>query len=333
VAPLLTDLLQAVRFLDFSAVSTGRRKMPDANHNDLHGNGAGPSHAYFNSLQPTTTAIQTGLAALGFLLALRFCFIRGYLWQRQPRQSHWKFTNEKASPIVSWERYHTTYSGDVASMKSNTTRLSSEVDSSQGDSPSRALLFSRPADGGNHRQVQFLTRLPPAPPLTPPELSSTIFSAGNKRNTDIGSFINQPNPDYLSVSEPEAVPSITTPVPRRRPYDVTQPISIPTPQVSSLSANEASSPEQVFAPSSYPPSSPLLPPPPPGDEGIATEDDIARYNVDVKGEIISVLDEGGAGWSRHTRVYGGGACLACAASGGGHEGGFYGATVTPEEMR
>lgn len=333
MAPLLTDSLQPVRVVLVSTVSTRRRKMPGANHNDLHGNRVWPSYTYFNILQPTTTAIQTGLAALGFLLVLRFCFRRGYLWLRQPEQSHWKFANEKSSPVVSWERYHTTYSGDVASMKSNTTRVSSEIDSPQGNSPSRALLFSRPAEGGNHRQVQFLTRMPPAPPLTPPELSSTIFSASGQQSTDIGSFIDQPNPDYLSVSEPEPMSSITTPAPRRSSYDVTQPISIPTPQESSLSVREASSPEQATSPSSYPPSSPLLPPPPPGDERMATEDDRPRHNVDVKGEIISVLDEGGTGWSRHTRVYGGGACLACAASGDGHEGGFYGATVTPEEMR
>lgn len=51
--------------------------------------------------------------------------------------------------------------------------------------------------------------------------------------------------------------------------------------------------------------------------------------VDVHGQMISVTDDSGAGWKRHTRVYGGGVCLACAASGGG--GGFYGASVRPED--
>jgi hypothetical protein len=41
-----------------------------------------------------------------------------------------------------------------------------------------------------------------------------------------------------------------------------------------------------------------------------------RRRVDVQGEIIASLDADGAGWKRHTRVYGGGVCLACAAAGG-----------------
>jgi len=53
--------------------------------------------------------------------------------------------------------------------------------------------------------------------------------------------------------------------------------------------------------------------------------------IKVQGEIISVTDGHGAGWQRHTRVYGGGVCLACAAS--GREGGFYGDNVHPEEKR
>jgi hypothetical protein len=57
-----------------------------------------------------------------------------------------------------------------------------------------------------------------------------------------------------------------------------------------------------------------------------------RRQVDVQGEIISAIDGSGSGWKRHTRVYGGGVCLACAASGSGEghgsgHGGVYGENV------
>lgn len=45
------------------------------------------------------------------------------------------------------------------------------------------------------------------------------------------------------------------------------------------------------------------------------------------------MDDSGAGWKRHTRVYGGGVCLACLASGGNHGGGFYGENVPLDQRR
>lgn len=96
----------------------------------------------------------------------------------------------------------------------------------------------------------------------------------------------------------------------------------------------------TFSPSSYPPSSPLLPPAPPtvsgtlGTGASAAAERGDRTEIDMHGQVVSVLDDEGAGWTRHTRVYGGGVCLACKAAGREHgDGGFYGATVTPEEMR
>jgi hypothetical protein len=98
---------------------------------------------------------------------------------------------------------------------------------------------------------------------------------------------------------------------------------------------------ETFSPSSYPSTSPLLPPPPPSHEfpyeyqfvggpgGPGIE--LSVEEVDLHGEIISVLDDASHGWKRHTRVYGGGVCLACAAAGG--EGGFYGDKVPMEDRR
>lgn len=104
-----------------------------------------------------------------------------------------------------------------------------------------------------------------------------------------------------------------------------------------------------FVPSSYPPMSPLLPPPPPTSATMGHGDPAAipyyeqlveigpdgttrpAAMVGVQGEILSVVDDQGTGWKRHTRVYGGGVCLACVAAGQSNHGGFYGATVRPEE--
>lgn len=59
--------------------------------------------------------------------------------------------------------------------------------------------------------------------------------------------------------------------------------------------------------------------------------------VGVTGEILSLLDDTtGQGWTRHTRVYGGGVCLACLAaesSGDGGDGGEYGDSVPMEDRR
>ncbi|KFA77270.1 hypothetical protein S40288_01294 [Stachybotrys chartarum IBT 40288] len=191
------------------------------------------------------------------------------------------------------------------------------------------VAWKRTAGDGLPRQL--MSRPPPAPPLTPPELSTAVFTFED-RPRHHESFLQQPNPDYLSSTSTSLSQSgsASPPTPRRRSYNKTLPIGIPTPQSSTISDIEPA--DLTFSPSSFPPTSPCLPPAPPGMTG--PDDDVkAQQEIDVRGEIISVLDGDGAGWTRHTRVYGGGVCLACAASGGDHGGGFYGATVSPEEMR
>lgn len=113
-------------------------------------------------------------------------------------------------------------------------------------------------------------------------------------------------------------------------------------------------PGHTSIPSSYPSTSPLLPPPPPTMDhdfdlaeimfpGAGAVDGGLRVvhaghihgqsegeSNDVHGDAIGVPDDSGTGWKRHTRVYDGGVCLACAAAGGG---GFYGARVRPEDKR
>lgn len=137
------------------------------------------------------------------------------------------------------------------------------------------------------------------------------------------SFFHQPNPDYTLSPSPGSMSTAlphdqdSPSIPRRRSYTKVLPLG---PAHSDSEHGEAS-----FPPSSFPSSSPILPLAP--HESL----DSSHREIDVKGEIISVMDDSGAGWKRHTRVYGGGVCLACLAS--GSQGGFYGDNVPPEHRR
>lgn len=106
----------------------------------------------------------------------------------------------------------------------------------------------------------------------------------------------------------------------------------------------------LTSPSSYPSTSPLLPPPPPvaaddfdpavimfpgpgaADGGIRVvpPQGLGRGEpAHFHGDATAAFENAGDDWKRHTRVYGGGVCLACAGRGGG----FYGARVRPEDRR
>ncbi|KAM0809204.1 hypothetical protein AB5N19_09547 [Seiridium cardinale] len=174
-------------------------------------------------------------------------------------------------------------------------------------------------------------RPPLPPPLTPPTLSTKTLSLEDRRLSsalsmtgDLDSnFFSQPNPDYTSSSSSSSAvtqPHDSPATPKRRSYTKTLPLGPPQP----VSWLEEDGSVTAFSPSSFPSSSPTLP--------MAPHNSFHDHAIDVKGEIISVLDDSGAGWKRHTRVYGGGVCLACMASADG-EGGFYGDRVRPEEKR
>ncbi|KXX76610.1 hypothetical protein MMYC01_208446 [Madurella mycetomatis] len=197
-------------------------------------------------------------------------------------------------------------------------------------------------------------RPPPPPPLTPPNLDGSVYPFQDRRPSDAvsvppeldTSFIHQPNPEYsgssTSTDMPSSSPQGATAIPRRRSYTKSVPISIPMPATAhTFSSTATVTSGATFSPSSYPPTSPLLPPPPPGHDAPPEYQFVggpggpgvllSQEEIDVQGEIISVTDHAGHGWKRHTRVYGGGVCLACMAA--GEEGGFYGATVPLEDRR
>ena len=178
--------------------------------------------------------------------------------------------------------------------------------------------------GGVSRRSHIMMRPPPPPPLTPPAPSQAAVFA--PEHGALGaSLIHQPNPDYLSPTASSSfLPEDSPPGPSRRSFSKALPLAIPAPPPLQArnSDSSASSDETHFSPRSFPSPTPFLPPPPPAfDEN--------GKSMDVQGEVISVTDGFGAGWTRHTRVYGGGVCLACAASGG--EGGFYGPTALRSE--
>ncbi len=206
----------------------------------------------------------------------------------------------------------------------------------------------------DHTHHGHFSRPPLLPPLTPPALRSATFPFQDRRPSYAVSippeldtnFFHQPNPDYIGDSTSADVycssPQSATAAPRRRSYTRSVPIGIPVPTTTSASSStETMTSGETFSPSSYPSTSPLLPPPPPGQEfpyeyqfvggpggpGIP----LSVEEIDLHGEIISVMDDAGHGWKRHTRVYGGGVCLACAAA--GSEGGFYGDKVPLEDRR
>ncbi|KFG83520.1 hypothetical protein MANI_016272 [Metarhizium anisopliae] len=294
---------------------------------------------YLKAQQPTWDRIRNGLAIFAVFVIVRFLLQRLYALTRGGTRLSSQSGSRDASPAPAhlqdsrrpaWHlNEKATSSGFLDKMKDK-----GAVTRDGHDTAAKTKLTIDPnwSLGAEALPRQFISRLPPAPPLTPPELSSAVFNIAPGQPHAVDNFMRQPNPDYMSstssVIPPSDADSPTTP--RRRSYHRTLPIGIPTPQQSFKSDVDCAN--SSFSPSSYPPTSPLLPPPPPG-VAEALGDGQAQRQVKIQGEIISVLDNEGAGWTRHTRVYGGGVCLACAASGGEHAGGFYGATVTPEEMR
>lgn len=227
---------------------------------------------------------------------------------------------------------------------------------SQGKGPMKAHLdWTRSAqpsdDGPSTTQTELggsgygnwtaqLSRSTLPPPLTTSALSSSLLSFRDRRPSSAVSvpseldtgFIHQPNPDYFDGSfSPRLLSS--------SPSSAEFAQGMPIPTTTSASSNESMTTAETFSPSSYPPTSPLLPPPPPSDfpeyqfvggpggPGVV----LSEHEVQLHDEVISIMDEAGHGWKRHTRVYGGGICLACAAA--GDEGGFYGDTVPMEDRR
>lgn len=294
---------------------------------------------YLKVQQPTLDRVRSGLALFAVLVIVRSLFQRIHaLIPKKPKpassNSQLPAALQQVCTPPAWSFNGEVQSGRTfSSMGKNRDATSRDVCGSSGKT--KLSIDQTWNSGAEDIDGQFISRMPPAPPLTPPGLSSAVFTFSSGQPHAIVSFIHQPNPDYTSstasaISQLDSNASPTTP--RRRSYHKVLPAGISTLQQSFEA--DVDSAATSFFPSSYPPTSPLLPPPPPDATDSFGHGQAHKREMDVKGEIISALNNEGAGWTRHTRVYGGGVCLACAASGGQDGGGgFYGATVTPEEMR
>lgn len=303
-----------------------------------------PARDYLKAQPPACSTMAASLAVLALFIV--FCIGARHIYARR-RDSH---TSTAACPLINCTSENvdtdTTKqgSGPVVDEKvrpdANTkgastmgpikTELVRVADTHVNQRASPLAIDPQWNKSMDDSPLGLMSRPPPAPPLTPPELSTSVFTF-TRRPHSRDSFMHQPNPDYMSSTEsPTSQASPSSPSgARRRSY--TRLIQ------GGLSITQASSPTEQepadtpFLSTSYPPTTSLLPPAPPGLQEVEDEPRQTRQ-IEVQGEIISVLDGEGAGWTRHTRVYGGGVCLACAASGGNHGGGFYGANVSPEEM-
>lgn len=177
------------------------------------------------------------------------------------------------------------------------------------------------------------TRPPPPMPLTPPVPSTTFFSLQDRRLSVATSTHNDFDPIFthglssdINSLEPTTtiVPDVRVPSPTSSRKSYIKILPLDPLQPSSSTETELEDTSSKFAPSSFPSSNPILP--------LAPHVALHSREIDVTGEIVSATDDSGAGWKRHTRVYGGGVCLACLAS-GGHDGGFYGENVPLDQRR
>ncbi|KAF5001902.1 hypothetical protein FGRMN_749 [Fusarium graminum] len=276
---------------------------------------------YLNKSSPSFETLQAGLAIFAVVVIARFCATQVYLWLRQMRGLDQQ-TLSIRSTISSFTHSQLSQSRPLWAMnEKEIAPLAGQEGMVSGDSLRMKPIEKNLDVSPGWQNTHIISRPPPAPPLTPPELSSAIFTFEDRPRPGEDSFIRQPNPDYMSSTANAVLAPSSASTTRRRSYNKTLPIGVPVSQPPHGMSDAA---DLAFSPSSYPPTSPLLPPAPPN---------AGTMEIGVQGEIIGVLDTEGAGWTRHTRVYGGGVCLACAASGGNHGGGFYGATVRPEEMR
>ncbi|KAI1778483.1 hypothetical protein F4818DRAFT_302553 [Hypoxylon cercidicola] len=283
-----------------------------------------------------TTPFLLGLLSLGVLFTLRIVLKRKY---KPPSHTYTSWTSEEKSSRIS-------SLNDIMSINQpsgfSTLRSTEEL----GDGGKRRSRDgSKERENGNALEEEMNTSVnidagtplvlksgpPPPLPLTPPTLLTGLFTFQDRRlSTAVSSmgdldtsFFSQPNPDYTLSPTPTSDSASTAlthghdspSIPRRRSYTKMLPLG---PGHADSEHDGAS-----FSPSSFPSSSPILP--------LAPHESLDGREIDVKGEIISVMNDSGSGWKRHTRVYGGGVCLACLAS--GSQGGFYGDNVPPEHRR
>lgn len=302
-----------------------------------------PARDYLRAQPPTCSAMEASLVVLVLFVviclalhqirarefSLRSTFSAPSLNACAPETVDKDAANQGPGPTVDEKGLRGQFVGDAGKMRplfGEQARLADEHAVQGGSTLDIGAQWNKSLNGPSGGLI---SRRPPAPPLTPPEPSTSVFAFTRSPHSR-DSFMHQPNPDYMSSTDsPTSQHSPSSPTgPRRRSY--TRMIPNDTAQLETSSPIEPELADVSLLSTSYPPTTSLLPPPPPGLQVGEVEE--RGRQIEVRGEILSMVDAEGAGWTRHTRVYGGGVCLACAATGGNHGGGFYGANVSPEEM-
>lgn len=302
-----------------------------------------PTRDYLKAQPPACSTPGASLIALALFIVVCLSVRQFYSRRRSSRSSTAAcslitYTSENvdtdsaeqgSGPFVDEQVREEEKAGDASTMVAMKNERLRVTDSRVAQRTSPLAINPQWNKSMDDSPLGLMSRPPPAPPLTPPELSTSVFTFTRGAH-DQDSFMHQPNPDYMSSTESPTSQNSPSSPPGARRTSYTRLIH------SGPSITQSSSPTEqdsgdVSLSTSYPPTTSLLPPAPPGLQEAEDESRQTRQ-IEVQGEIISVLDGEGAGWTRHTRVYGGGVCLACAASGGNHGGGFYGANVSPEEM-
>lgn len=301
---------------------------------------------------PNPPRLVTNLAFLAVCLSLMVAYYFKFaLWERSllmrylaGRQPPAVQRNNLKRSLLSQSRGISTTQSDMS------TNQSSKTDRRKGSKRAKPRHADSSSYGPHHESdavrddspggvpteetmpLRFTSRPPPPPPMTPLAVESEFFHFQERRHSEAVSisgdattpFYQRQNPDYSAASSTSstAMPGFQGYPASSQRISYTQTLSFASPpDVSSADLDASMS---SFTPHSFPSSNPMLPPPP--------HDSFSHDEVDVHGEIISVTDDAGMGWKRHTRVYGGGVCLACLAS-GGEEGGFYGPNVPLEDRR
>ncbi|KAG6008672.1 hypothetical protein E4U21_004027 [Claviceps maximensis] len=319
------------------------------------------------TLQSTSTKIRDGLALFAVLVIVRFSLKRMQrAWisiktrtaskTNQLRAPNGLLTHRQRPPPF-YTRPVFTNAQSVHSGRTffNTMEERREPTSSGGSSHDsirspgeKTMLHSDLHWQSDAEEIRGLasSRMPlAAQSLTAPHTLSSFAAAPRAPGQPdaIDRFIHQPNPDYMSfttsaMSQPDSFATPTTP--RRRSYHrrvLVGNVTTITPPSFSVDVHSTTAQASVSS-SSYPPKSPLLPLltplPPDAIDPVCSNIKTHARLMDVEGEIVFSLDRDGNEWTRHTRVYGGGVCLACTDSGDRSGGrGFYEATVMPEEMQ
>ncbi|KAL0475957.1 hypothetical protein QR685DRAFT_65129 [Neurospora intermedia] len=229
-------------------------------------------------------------------------------------------------------RHPQTMDGDQNKQRSH--RSDPEATASRGTSQ-KPLSSSSSSSSFTLDQLQ--GHMPPSKTFTStdgttsPGLTSREEDRGTKR---LQTQIRQIDRFGISTAQGENAPAEATAIPRRGSYTKSAPVGIPIPSSSSSLSSGTTVTSSSFLPSSHMPA-----PPPPVSQDYqfvgghmghrVLVSNQHQDEIEVRGETISVINDDGHGWQRHTQVYGGGVCLACL----GNEGGFYGPHVPLEDRR